>query len=1081
MEFVADLHIHSRFSRATSRDLDLPHLWVWAQRKGVTVVGTGDFTHPGWFAELERDLVPAEEGLYRLRPEQERALQERVPPACRGKVRFLLSVEISNIYKVGDRTRKVHNLICAPTLEAAAGLGRALARIGNLRSDGRPILGLDSRDLLEITLESAPGAVLIPAHIWTPWFSALGSKSGFDSIEACYRDLAGEIFAVETGLSSDPPMNWRLSALDRYALVSHSDAHSPARLGREADLFDCELSYPAMFEALRHPGRGGFSGTIEFFPEEGKYHLDGHRKCNVRLTPGETRALDGLCPQCGKPVVLGVMYRVEQLADRPQGSRPEGAPPFVSLVGLSEVLGEVLGVGPGSKRVARAATALLERLGPELRVLREVPVEELRPLGGALLAEGIRRMRAGELSLDGGYDGEYGRVHLFSGDEERELLGGQTALFAISAPRRPARKRRQPATVETTSARNKSAAPGRTVEDAASDHPGLRAAEPAAGETLSLFAAAGPAADPLQGLNEAQRQAAAHAGSPVVIVAGPGTGKTRTLTRRIARRVWQGADPATVLAVTFTNKAAAELRERLQALLGHGPGGRVRVSTFHALALAMLNDWRRQVQDQPPLQVLGEEQREELLAGLLAGRPRRERVRAAREVARAAEGEDPDPPSDLVSRYRQALAERGAADLSWLVRDALDLLEQDPVHLARWRGRCRVVCVDEYQDLNRHQVRLVRLLCPQGADLCVIGDPDQAIYGFRGADPAYFLRFCEDYPGARQVALEQSYRSGRALLQAAQGLIAHAPDRPQMRTWSERTGAPTVLACDCATAAAEAEYVVHSVEQLVGGTTFFSLDSGRLEGAEEPGRELTFGDLAVLFRTGAQAEALVEAFERSSIPYTCSARLRGAEALQPVLEALRQAAGEQPPLPGLADRPPREVLERLVRQRCPEAGQDLALQQVAQLCAQLPGAVPGPPAPGGWIPVVLALAATLTEADALDERAEAVSLLTLHASKGLEFPVVFVTGCEEGLLPLRREDDEDPRQRVAEERRLLYVGMTRARERLVLTRARKRRVHGRATEPAPSRFLSEIPQALLSSTRPRPLPPGRRKNQLSLF
>ncbi|HRC85868.1 MAG TPA: endonuclease Q family protein, partial [Thermoanaerobaculia bacterium] len=288
MKFYADLHVHSRYSRATSRDADLEHLALSAGRKGLTVVATGDFTHPAWFAELKEKLVPAEPGLFRLRPELEREVARRLPASCQAPTRFLLEVEISTIYKKGEKTRKVHHLIYAASFETAARLRERLAAIGNLASDGRPILGLDSRHLLEITLESGPDAFLIPAHIWTPWFSALGSKSGFDSIEECYGDLAGQIFAAETGLSSDPPMNGRVSALDRFTLVSNSDAHSPPMLGREACRFDCELSYFALRRALET--RQGYEGTVEFFPEEGKYHLDGHRACGVRLEPEETRA-----------------------------------------------------------------------------------------------------------------------------------------------------------------------------------------------------------------------------------------------------------------------------------------------------------------------------------------------------------------------------------------------------------------------------------------------------------------------------------------------------------------------------------------------------------------------------------------------------------------------------------------------------------------------------------------------------------------------------------------------------------------------------------------------------------------------
>ncbi|MBO0809762.1 MAG: AAA family ATPase, partial [Actinobacteria bacterium] len=318
--FHADLHLHSRFSRACSKDCDLANLAWWALRKGVTVVGTGDFTHPAWAAELAESLVPAEPGLLRLRPEIEERVLRASAPGCRREVRFLLSAEISTIYRHGDRTRKVHHLLYAPGFDAADRITAALAKVGNLASDGRPILGLDSRHLLEITLDGGPGCFLIPAHIWTPWFAVLGSKSGFDTIGACYGDLAPHVFAAETGLSSDPPMNWMCSALDGYRLVSNSDAHSPPMLGREATTFSTEVDYFAMADALRTGN--GLAGTVNFFPEGGRYHLDGHRRCGICCEPEATRGYGGNCPECGKPLTVGVLHRVAELADRPAGYRP---------------------------------------------------------------------------------------------------------------------------------------------------------------------------------------------------------------------------------------------------------------------------------------------------------------------------------------------------------------------------------------------------------------------------------------------------------------------------------------------------------------------------------------------------------------------------------------------------------------------------------------------------------------------------------------------------------------------------------------------------------------------------------------
>ena len=395
MGFYADLHVHSKYSRATSRNCDLEHLAIWGRKKGIGIVGTGDFTHPAWRAELKEKLVPAEPGLFRLRPDIEKEVEKRLPPGCRSEstaVRFMLSVEISTIYKKYDKTRKIHHLIYTPDFEATNRVVDRLLRIGNLHSDGRPILGLDSRHLLEIALESGPDSYLVPAHIWTPWFAALGSKSGFDAIDECYGDLAPHIFAVETGLSSDPPMNWRVSSLDRFRLVSNSDAHSPEKLGREVCVFDTELDYFALREALE-TGRG-YEGTLEFFPEEGKYHLDGHRHCHVRLSPGETREHGGRCPSCGKPLTVGVMHRVEDLADRPEESAPpETAGPMQSLVPLPEILSEIHQVGPKSKKIASHYEHLLGRLGPELPLLCSLPLEEIESAASPLVAEALSRLR----------------------------------------------------------------------------------------------------------------------------------------------------------------------------------------------------------------------------------------------------------------------------------------------------------------------------------------------------------------------------------------------------------------------------------------------------------------------------------------------------------------------------------------------------------------------------------------------------------------------------------------------------------------------------------------------------------------
>lgn len=429
MRYIADLHVHSHYSRATSKDLNLESLYQWAQIKGIDVVGTGDFTHPQWFQELQDKLVPDGSGFFRLRHPPKTPGLSGLRHQAR-EVRFCLTTEISSIYKHGDRVRKNHNLLYAPDLETVTKINAKLATIGNLEADGRPILGLPARDLLEIVLEASNRAYLIPAHIWTPWFSTLGSKAGYDSIDACFRDLTPYIFALETGLSSDPAMNWKLSALDRYTLISNSDAHSPQKLGREANIFDTELSYDAMFEAIKT--QQGFLGTIEFFPEEGKYHMDGHRKCGVCLEPATTQAHKGLCPECGKPLTIGVLYRVEELSDRSTPQQPAGAANFEYIIPLPEIISEIRGKGPNTKDVQQQFQKIISRFGNEFDFLRQAPLEDIEKHLGPVYAEGIRRLRHRQVTPNPGYDGLYGIIHLFQ-PGEKEQLWGQRSFAGYSS------------------------------------------------------------------------------------------------------------------------------------------------------------------------------------------------------------------------------------------------------------------------------------------------------------------------------------------------------------------------------------------------------------------------------------------------------------------------------------------------------------------------------------------------------------------------------------------------------------------------------------------------------------------------
>ena len=405
---IADLHIHSRFSMATSKEGTPENLDFWARKKGISLIGTGDFTHPVWREELKERLVSEGNGLYRLRDEYVKEESRKFPGEG---TRFVVSGEISSIYKKNGKTRKVHNVILLPSLEAADAMAQRLEKIGNIHSDGRPILGLDSHDLLEMMLDVCPEGILIPAHIWTPHFSVLGAKSGFDSVEECFEELAPYIYALETGLSSDPAMNWRISKLDRYQLVSNSDAHSPSKLGREANLLDIDCSYEGLYRAIQ-TGEG-LEGTVEFFPEEGKYHFDGHRKCGVSLSPVEAERLGGICPVCGKKLTMGVDHRVEQLADRAEGFVKKDGKKYESLVPLPEVISACMGYSTASKKVQGCFEQMIQTLGTEFDILRNVPSEDIKSCAGERIAEGIENVRTGNVKRIPGYDGEYGKIELF--------------------------------------------------------------------------------------------------------------------------------------------------------------------------------------------------------------------------------------------------------------------------------------------------------------------------------------------------------------------------------------------------------------------------------------------------------------------------------------------------------------------------------------------------------------------------------------------------------------------------------------------------------------------------------------------
>ncbi len=415
MTFIADFHLHSKYSRATSPQMDLENLDKWAKIKGIKILGTGDFTYPEWLKGLKEKLKPAEEGLFKLKNSN-------------SETRFILTVEISNIYSKAGRVRKIHNLIFAPSFKIVEKINAHLSRIGSLKSDGRPILGLDSKELVKIVLNISKDCLIIPAHCFTPWFGIFGSKSGFDSIEECFEDYSKYIFALETGLSANPAMIWRIPDGRKVTLISNSDAHSPAHIGREANVFNTEVSYQAIIEAIKEKNPKKFLYTVEFYPEEGKYYYDGHRNCKISLSPKESKKYNNICPSCGKPLTIGVLNRVDFLADKKEGFKSENLIPFKSLVPLVEIIADVLGVGSMTKRVDKEYKNLIEKFGNEFKVLLDISSQDLKVATSPEITEGIIRVREGKVYVEPGYDGVYGKVRIFYKKEQKNL-SRQSTIF----------------------------------------------------------------------------------------------------------------------------------------------------------------------------------------------------------------------------------------------------------------------------------------------------------------------------------------------------------------------------------------------------------------------------------------------------------------------------------------------------------------------------------------------------------------------------------------------------------------------------------------------------------------------------
>ena len=1021
--YIADLHTHSKYSRATSKECTPEYLDLWARRKGIQMIGSGDFTHPAWRDELKEKLEPAEDGFYVLKKEY-RILDGKTPD--HRIPRFVITGEISSIYKKYDKVRKVHSLLILPGLEAAETLSRKLEVIGNLHADGRPILGLDCRDLLEMMLETVPGGMYVPAHIWTPHFSMFGAFSGFDTVEDCFGDLSSHIHAVETGLSSDPPMNWRVSMLDRFQLISNSDAHSPSKLGREANLLDIDLSYEGLKGAIQKGD--GLSGTIEFFPEEGKYHMDGHRKCNLCLSPSETKACAGKCPVCGRKITIGVSHRIEQLADRPEGFVKDGAKGFESLVPLPEVIAASMGVSSGSKKVQKEYEKMLQRIGPEFEILRTVPLEEIRQKSGFLIAEGIERLRSGEVERIPGFDGEYGTIKLFQ-PYELEVVDGQMDFFASLGV---------------------DASDGETVPGVLSETMEKQKCEQEKHPT-------GLSEEKQEIFNIQQEQAVRTIARRTAVVAGPGTGKTKTLVSHMIYLLEQRkVKPGEITAVTFTNQAAAEMRERLERKLGKKKKlSAMQIGTFHAICMNFLKT------QGVSFSLLNEREAKEL-AEQVTGELDLSATRFLQQVSMKKSGvvispEESEKWQRAYAAYELLKKEQNLFDFDDLLLETMHILKSKE---DTWSRFFTYLMVDEFQDINPVQYKLLQLWNQKGRELFVIGDPDQSIYGFRGSDATCFEQLKQTFPDLEQIQLIENYRSYAPVLNAAQAVIAENPGGERIlhanRYPKTGTEAAPVRLLQARSEFQEAEIVAQEISRLTGGLDM--LDAQRVSERWKEQKAYGFDEIAVLYRTHRQARLLERCLKKEGIPYVAAGKEdflqnekvqgtiqflqyldnqrdehAGCQALKLLWnleetdiakEILRKTAERF--LPVYQKKKPAQFFKQWMKEMQLEQAEEMQMfERMTTFFTTMPEFLKM---------MQLGVEGDLKRCGKKGCSSGAVTLMTLHGAKGLEFPVTMICGVEQGKIPLESEAYSTD---LEEERRLLYVGMTRAKEELILVSANK--------------------------------------------
>ena len=1036
MKFIADFHIHSKYSRATSKDCEIPNLYKFSKIKGINVIGTGDFTHPGWFKELKNYLLPDGNGLFILKDEFKKSIDKNLPAVLNDiPVKFILSTEVSSIYKKNGAVRKIHNVILLPDFESAEKLNKKLSKIGNLEADGRPILGLDSKNLLEIVLEINPKTIFIPAHIWTPWFSLFGANSGFDSINECFEDLTENIFCLETGLSSDPPMNWRLSTLDKFNLVSNSDAHSPQNLAREANLFNTEISYENIYNSLKNKNLNSFLGTIEFFPEEGKYHYDGHRNCSLRLKPKETIENKYICPVCGGVITVGVLHRVELLADRPDGFVPDNAKKYFSLVPLREIIAESLGINKTSPKVEAIYNEMINFLGPELYILKDCPIEEIKKVSTSIIAEGINRVREKRIKINPGFDGQYGEIIIFT-EEERTENESQILLLNLNKK------------FEYKAKKNS-----------------YKVSEKFKTEKLEIIKT--PDTEQLKAVQELE--------GPVIVLAGPGTGKTYTLIERIIFLINEkNIEPEKILAITFTNKAADEIKKRIEEKTKSS----INIGTFHTIALSILreNNFNQQIID--------ETDREIILRELIKIKNLKLSLKEASKnilfiKSNLIDPEKLDNPNlkEIFYSYQEKLKDINGIDYEDIIIYVLKLFKNEKI-LNNYQERFKHILVDEFQDVNLIEYKFVKLLAKDGKNLFVIGDPDQSIYQFRGSNPNLFFKLQNDFKNSKVIKLKTNYRNFDFILKPALNLISkiskNINDENSIKTIFQNKK-EKIKIMNTPTDFSGCVQIAKLITSEIGGYSMMQSDILYSE------KKRSFSDFAVLVRTNFLIPKIEQTFLKEGIPYKIYGEKSFFEKELPrnLLNIIRLK------IEGINNFRISQILNFLKIKSeknfsnkndlinfLKEENENLAVAfenffnidanekpiKIIEIFKNIFGEnedfkkflniAENYNSIENFLKVIL----TGKEQDIefnYERNVEAVSIMTIHSAKGLEFPIVILFSVNDEIIPYKDSN-------IEEERRLLYVGMTRAIEKLYFIIPDKIEFFGSWHNLPISRFVNEI-------------------------